>query len=84
MTWIASIVVTLVLVAAIAVLALDSLIGAVVATSVVSLGVSVLFVLLLAPDVALTEAAIGAGLSSVVLGPGPAASGPVAPGGRFR
>ncbi len=67
MTWIASIVVTLVLVAAIAVLALDSLIGAVVATSVVSLGVSVLFVLLLAPDVALTEAAIGAGLSSVVL-----------------
>ena len=67
MTWIALIVVVLTLVAALAVLVLDSLIGAVVATSVVSLGVSVLFVLLLAPDVALTEAAVGAGLSGVVL-----------------
>ncbi len=67
MTWIALVVVVVVLAAAVAVLALDSLIGAVVATSVVSLGVSVLFVVLLAPDVALTEAAVGAGLSGVVL-----------------
>jgi len=67
MTWIALIVVVLVLAAAVAVLALDNLIGAVVASSVVSLGVSVLFVVLLAPDVALTEAAVGAGLSGVVL-----------------
>jgi uncharacterized MnhB-related membrane protein len=67
MTWIALIAVVLVLVAAVAVLVLDSLIGAVVAASVVSLGVSVLFVLLRAPDVAMTEAAVGAGLSGVVL-----------------
>jgi multisubunit Na+/H+ antiporter MnhB subunit len=34
---------------------------------VVSLGVSVLFVIVAAPDVALTEAAVGAGLSGVVM-----------------
>jgi energy-converting hydrogenase B subunit D len=67
MTWIALTVVVLVLVAALGVLVLDSLIGAVVAGSVVSLGVSVLFVVMRAPDVALTEAAVGAGLSSLVL-----------------
>jgi uncharacterized MnhB-related membrane protein len=57
MTWIALVVVILVLVSAVAVLALDSLIGALVASSVVSLGVSVLFVIVSALDVALTEAA---------------------------
>jgi energy-converting hydrogenase B subunit D len=65
--WITLVVVILVLVSSAAVLALDSLIGAAVASSVASLGVSVLFVIVLAPDVALTEAAVGAGLSGVVM-----------------
>jgi uncharacterized MnhB-related membrane protein len=60
MVWITLVVVILVLVSSVAVLALDSLIGAAVASSVASLGVSVLFVIVLAPDVALTEAASGA------------------------
>jgi len=67
MTWIAAVVVVIVLVAAVLVLTLDHMIGAVAAASVVSLGVSVLFVLMRAPDVAMTEAAVGAGLSGVVL-----------------
>lgn len=66
-TWIALAIVVMVLAAAVAVLTLRNLIGAVVAASVVSLGVSILFVLLRAPDVAMTEAAVGAGLSSLVL-----------------
>jgi len=72
MTWelmssLALVVVVVVLVSAILVLTLDNLIGAVAVSSVVSLGVSVLFVLLHAPDVAMTEAAVGTGLSGVVL-----------------
>ena len=65
--WIALLIVTLVLASAVAVLTVRNLVGAVAAASVVSLGVSVLFVLLHAPDVAMTEAAVGAGLSGVVL-----------------
>ncbi len=53
--------------AAIAVLLLDNLLAATAAASVVSLGLAVLFVLLRAPDVAMTEAAVGAGLSSLIL-----------------
>jgi energy-converting hydrogenase B subunit D len=52
--------------AAVAVLMLENYLAAVVAASVVSLGLSVLFTLLHAPDVALAEAAVGAGLSSVI------------------
>ena len=66
-TWIALLIVILMLVAAVAVLTLRNLIGAVAAASVVSLGVAVLFALMRAPDVAMTEAAVGAGLSGVVL-----------------
>jgi energy-converting hydrogenase B subunit D len=66
-TWIALVFVILMLGSAVAVLTLKNLIGAVAASSVVSLAVSVLFVLLRAPDVAMTEAAVGAGLSGVVL-----------------
>jgi len=65
--WIALITVIVMLAGAIGVVALKNYIAAVAATSVVSLGLSVMFVLLRAPDVALTEAAIGAGLSSVVV-----------------
>jgi energy-converting hydrogenase B subunit D len=42
-------------------------VAAVAATAVVGLGLTVLFVLLRAPDVAMTEAAVGAGLSGVIL-----------------
>ena len=43
-----------------------SLLGAIIAAGVVSLFVSILFLILGAPDVAMTEAAIGAGLSTVI------------------
>ena len=65
--WVALFIVILVLASAVAVLTVRNMVGAVAASSVVSLGVSVLFVLMHAPDVALTEAAVGAGLSGVVL-----------------
>lgn len=55
------------LVSAIAVLLLRNMIAALAAASVVSLGVAIIFVILRAPDVAMTEAAVGAGLSSLIL-----------------
>ncbi len=55
------------LVSAVSVLLLRNMIAALAATSVVSLALSVIFVLLRAPDVAMTEAAVGAGLSSLIL-----------------
>lgn len=64
--WIALLAVLVTLSAAVAVLTLENYLAAVVAASVVSLGLSVLFTLLHAPDVALAEAAVGAGLSSVI------------------
>ena len=67
MIWLALFVVTLTLGAALAVLLLDNLLAAVAAASVVSLGVAVMFVLLQAPDVAMTEAVVGAGLSGLIL-----------------
>ncbi len=67
MIWFAAIVVSLTLGAAIAVLMLRNLLATVAAASVVSLGVAVMFVMLRAPDVAMTEAAVGAGLSSLIL-----------------
>ena len=67
MIWIVAIVVFVMLAAAIAVLVLPNMIASVVASSVVSLALTVIFALLRAPDVAMTEAAIGAGLSSLIL-----------------
>jgi len=67
MNWFVLLIVLVVLSAAVAVLVLRNLLGALAAASVVSLGVSVLFVILRAPDVAMTEAAVGAGLSGVVM-----------------
>ena len=67
LTWIALVIVVLMLSAAVAVLTLDNFVAATAATSVVGLGLSVLFVMLHAPDVAMTEAAVGAGLSGVIL-----------------
>ena len=60
------IIVVVMLSAAVAVLLMKNFLAALAAMSVVSLGMSVLFVILRAPDVAMTEAAIGAGLSSLL------------------
>ncbi|MHB9004589.1 MAG: Na(+)/H(+) antiporter subunit B [Coriobacteriia bacterium] len=59
--------VVLVLVSAFAALLLKNLLGAAVATALSSLGVSVCFAILRAPDVALTEATVGAGLGGLLL-----------------
>lgn len=67
MTWLLLGIVIFMLGAALAVLLLDNLLAATAAASVVSLALAVLFVLLQAPDVAMTEAAVGAGLSSLIL-----------------
>ena len=67
MNWLALLIVGVVLVAAVAVLVLPNLMAALAAASVVSLGLSLVFVILRAPDVAMTEAAVGAGLSGVVM-----------------
>ena len=59
--------VVVMLAAAIAVVRARNFLSAVAALSVVSLALSVLFALLKAPDVAMAEAAVGAGLSGVLL-----------------
>jgi len=70
MIWLVSVIVFIMLLAAIAVLLLPNMLAAVVAASVVSLTLALLFALMKAPDVAMTEAAIGAGLSSLLLAMG--------------
>jgi energy-converting hydrogenase B subunit D len=45
---------------------LDSTVGAVVSAGLASLFAAVTYVLLAAPDVAMTEASIGSGLSTVI------------------
>ena len=66
MEWVVLMIVVVMLVSALAVLLLKNFMAALAALSVVSLGMAVLFVILRAPDVAMTEAAIGAGLSSLL------------------
>jgi len=53
-------------VAGIAAVLLKDLIASVVSVGLVSLFASIVYLLLAAPDVAMTEAAIGAGLSTVI------------------
>lgn len=67
MIWITAVIVAIMLLAAAAALLFKNHVAAVAAVSVVSLAVSLLFVILKAPDVAMTEAAVGAGLSALVL-----------------
>ena len=67
MYWIVLLILFVTIAAALAVLLAPNLLVAVAASSVVSLALSVLFVILRAPDVALTEAAVGAGLSGLIL-----------------
>jgi uncharacterized MnhB-related membrane protein len=57
---------TVMIVAAVLAVHLRSLLGAIISAGVVSLFASIVFLLLGAPDVAMTEAAIGAGLSTVI------------------
>lgn len=64
--WVTLISVFIMLGAAFAVLFLQNYLAATAAASVVSLALSVLFVVLQAPDVALAEAAVGAGISGVI------------------
>jgi energy-converting hydrogenase B subunit D len=66
MVWLVLMIVIVMLLSAVAVLLMKNFMAALAALSVVSLGMSVLFASLRAPDVAMTEAAIGAGLSSLM------------------
>jgi len=67
MTWVALIAVVVMIGSAVAVIFLRNLMSAVIASSVMSLTLSIVFVILRAPDVAMTEAVVGAGLSGVLL-----------------
>jgi energy-converting hydrogenase B subunit D len=66
MTYLMVICVAVMLGGALLVLFLRDAMAAVVASSVISLALSIAFVLLRAPDVALAEATVGAGLTGVV------------------
>jgi uncharacterized MnhB-related membrane protein len=67
MEWVALTVVLVMLLSAVAVLLMKNFVAALAAMSVMSLAVSILFILLRAPDVAMTEAAVGTGLSSLLI-----------------
>lgn len=55
-----------ILVAGVLAVRLDSIVGAVVSAGLASLFAAVTYVLLAAPDVAMTEASIGSGLSTLI------------------
>lgn len=65
MEWVILLLIILMLGAALSIFLLDSFLAALAAFSVVSLVLSVLFVLLRAPDVAMTEVVVGAALGSL-------------------
>lgn len=67
MIWISVVIVAIMLLAATAALLFKNHVAAVASVGVLSLALSLLFVILKAPDVAMTEAAVGAGLSALVL-----------------
>lgn len=67
MIWLVALMVFIMLLAAVAVLLVGSDVSAVAMSAAVSLALSVLFVVLKAPDVAMTEAVVGSGLSAVIL-----------------
>lgn len=54
------------IIAAVAAVYLKDIVSSVIAVGVVSLFASILYLVLQAPDVAMTEAAIGAGLSTLI------------------
>ena len=55
-----------ILVAAVLTIQLNDMVAAIVSAGVVSLFASIVYLLLAAPDVAMTEAAIGSGLTTVI------------------
>jgi len=55
-----------IIISAVLAVRLDSLVGAVVSAGLASLFASVTYVILAAPDVAMTEASIGSGLSTAI------------------
>ncbi|MBT8439100.1 MAG: DUF4040 domain-containing protein [Gammaproteobacteria bacterium] len=65
--WLLFVIVMIMLAGALMAMLMENLLAATVAASIVSLGLTVIFVFLRAPDVAMTEAAVGAGLSSLIL-----------------
>jgi len=67
MIWLIALMVFIILLAAVAVLLVDSDVSAVAISAAISLALSALFVVLKAPDVAMTEAVVGSGLSAVIL-----------------
>lgn len=67
MIWISVVIVAIMLLAAAAALLFKNHVAAVASVGILSLALSLLFVILKAPDVAMTEAAVGAGLSALVL-----------------
>ncbi len=66
MIFLSSILILIMLISAAAAIIFKNLLNAVVATGLVSLIAAVLFYLLRAPDVAMTEAVIGAGLTTAI------------------
>ena len=66
MIFVASLLIALMLVAAVAALLFKDLISAVISSCMVSLIASILFYLLQAPDVAMAEASIGAALITAI------------------
>lgn len=66
MTWIALTIGIFMLIMAIAAIYSKKLAVAIIAAGVVSLLASILYLTLAAPDVAMTEAAIGSGLSTII------------------
>ena len=66
MSLISSFLILIMLAAAVAALSFDDLLSSIIAAGLVSLIAAVLFYFLKAPDVAMTEAAIGAGLTTAI------------------
>ncbi len=66
MIFLSSILILIMLISAAAAIIFKNLLNSVVATGLVSLIAAVLFYLLKAPDVAMTEAVIGAGLTTAI------------------
>ena len=58
--------VIMMLAAGVGIIFIKNVLNAVIVSSVISLGISIIFVFLAAPDVAITEATIGAALTTVI------------------
>ncbi|RKX93731.1 MAG: hypothetical protein DRP59_02125 [Spirochaetes bacterium] len=66
MLYLLAFLVVVMLIAGIAVILVKDILSAVILTTVISLVVSIIFLFIASPDVAITEAAIGAALTTVV------------------